>query len=290
MAFLLLLRWIPYESCCHKMKISFAPLLKVLAPKPFGKAMDVWNFYISKHLNIYISKYLNIWISFGCRCWHRSLMEKQLMFGASEWSPTSSYVATHPSTMRTMQTYLLRSSKVANTHENAKANTYGNTDKNKNANRNTNIHPWWERCKPICSDPQRLPVMSNICLTRDTRNLFDPFFSRGVWVWLAVLGWHQRRSKRLHPLSHVCQRREQTDLPVSFTFTFSIHFHFPSLFLCHFHFQYISLTILPLLFHPLSHVCQRREQTDLPVSFLSQPVGFTSPPLPPFKIHFHLPL
>ena len=44
------------------------------------------------------------------------------------------------------------------------------------------------------------------------------FCSRGVWVWLPLLGRHQRGSKRLHPLSHVCQRREQTDLPVSFLF------------------------------------------------------------------------
>ena len=47
------------------------------------------------------------------------------------------------------------------------------------------------------------------------------FCSRGVWVWLPLLGRHQRRSKRLHPLSHVCQRREQTDLPVSFFSTFA---------------------------------------------------------------------
>ena len=64
-----------------------------------------------------------------------------------------------------------------------------------------------------------LPSMSRLWKT-DFPFLFI-FCSRGVWVWLPLLGRHQRRSKRLHPLSHVCQRREQTDLPVSFLF-FSI--------------------------------------------------------------------
>ena len=109
-----------------------------------------------------------------CRCLHRSLMEKPWMFGALESSPTSFSAATRPSTMRTMQTSSLRSSKVC--HQ--------------------------------CHDFEKL--ISHFL-----------FIFRGVWVWLPLLGRHQRGSKRLHPLSHVCQRREQTDLPVSFLF-FSI--------------------------------------------------------------------
>ena len=46
------------------------------------------------------------------RCLPRSLMEKLWTCGASEWSPTSSSAATRLSTMRTMQIYSLRFSKV----------------------------------------------------------------------------------------------------------------------------------------------------------------------------------
>ena len=110
--------------------------------------------------------------SFVPRCLPRSLMEKLWTCGASEWSLTSSSAATRLSTMRTMQIYSLRFSKVGRQY-------------------------------------------SDFVILL--------FFLRRVRVRLALLGRYQRRGKRLHSLTHVCQRREQTYLPVSFlqfTFTF----------------------------------------------------------------------
>ena len=74
----------------------------------------------------------------------------------------------------------------------------------------------WERCKSIRSDSQRLE-------DSDSDFVIHLFFLRRIRVRLAILGRYQRRGKRLHSLTHVCQRREQTYLPVSFlqfTFTF----------------------------------------------------------------------
>ena len=142
-----------------------------------------WGTYIdSSDINLFSLEVTSPWSGdsfypiliklFVPRCLPRSLMEKLWMCGASEWSLTSSSAATRLFTMRTMQIYSLRFSKVGR---------------------------------------------------QDSDFVILLFFHRRVRVRLALLGRYQRRGKRLHSLTHVCQRREQTYLPVSFlqfTFTF----------------------------------------------------------------------